>query len=139
MVLPEDLVRVVERLAQNFFVSPSYISQLAAEAAFDCHEELQSNRARYAAARALLLDGLPRAGFSDFAPPDGAFYVYLNTTAHAADSAAFCNRLLDEAGIAATPGYDFDAGRGQDFFRLSYCAALPDIEDAIERLCRIRP
>jgi aspartate/methionine/tyrosine aminotransferase len=122
MVLPEDLVRVVERLAQNFFVSPSHISQVAAEAAFDCHDALQDNRARYARARALLL----------------AFYVYLDTTAHAADSAAFCNRLLDEAGIAATPGYDFDAQRGQDYFRLSYCAPLADIEDAIERLCRLR-
>ncbi len=138
MVLPEELVRVSERLAQNFFVSPSHISQVAAEAAFDCHEELQANRARYAQARGLLLDGLPRAGFHNFSPPDGAFYVYLETAGHAPDSVTFCNRLLDDAGIAATTGLDFDSARGKGYFRLSYCAPLADIEDAIARLCRLR-
>ncbi len=137
MLLPEDMVRVTERLAQNFFVSPSYISQVAAEAAFDCHEELQANRAGYARARELLLTGLPAAGFPDFAPPDGAFYVYLDSTGHAPDSTTFCHRLLNEAGIAATPGHDFDAQGGSNYFRFSYCAALPDIEDAIERLQRM--
>jgi aspartate/methionine/tyrosine aminotransferase len=138
MVLPEPLVRVAERLAQNFFVSPSYISQVAAEAAFECGDELEANRARYATARDLLLEGLPRAGFSTFSPPDGAFYVYLETTGHAPDSVSFCNRLLDEAGIAATTGLDFDSARGKDFFRLSYCAPLEDVEEAIARLCRMR-
>ena len=134
MVLPEDMVRTTERLAQNFFVSPSYISQVAAEAAFDCHAELQANRAGYAQARDLLLAGLPQAGFPSFAPPDGAFYVYLDSSNHAATSTEFCNRLLMQAGIAATPGHDFDAARGDSYFRFSYCAPLPDIEDAIERL-----
>jgi aspartate/methionine/tyrosine aminotransferase len=138
MVLPDELVRVTERLAQNFFVSPSHISQVAAQAAFGCHEELQENRARYATARKLLLSGLPAAGFTDFSPPDGAFYVYLSTIGHAVDSAAYCARLLDEASIAATPGFDFDAARGQNFFRFSYCAPLPDIEDALNRLSRMR-
>ena len=137
MILPEDMVRTTERLAQNFFVSPSYISQVAAEAAFDCHDELQANRAGYARARDLLLAGLPAAGFNDFAPPDGAFYVYLNSAGHAPDSTAFCHRLLNEAGIAATPGHDFDALGGNHYFRFSYCAALPDIEDAIGRLQRM--
>jgi len=137
MVLPEDMVRVTERLAQNFFVSPSFISQVAAEAAFDCHDELQSNRAGYARARDLLLTGLPAAGFTDFAPPDGAFYVYLNSTGHAPDSTNFCHRLLNDAGIAATPGHDFDSLGGNNYFRFSYCAALPDIEDAIARLQRL--
>ncbi len=139
MVLPEPLIRTAERLAQNLFISPPAISQIAAAAAFDCHDELQANRARYAAARDLLLAGLPTAGFPTFSPPDGAFYVYLDTTGHAPDSAAFCHRLLTEAGIAATPGFDFDATRGGSFFRFSYCAALPDIEDAIARLRRLQP
>jgi aspartate/methionine/tyrosine aminotransferase len=134
MVLPEDMVRTTERLAQNFFVSPSFISQVAAEAAFDCHDELQANRAGYAHARELLLAALPAAGFPSFAPPDGAFYVYLDSSAYSKDSTDFCKRLLLEAGIAATPGHDFDAGRGGRFFRFSYCAALLDIEDAISRL-----
>jgi aspartate/methionine/tyrosine aminotransferase len=137
MALPGELVRPVERLAQNFFVSPSYIAQVAAAAAFDCHEELAGNRARYAQARLLMIDGLRAAGFSKFSPPDGAFYMYADIAGRAADSAAFCNRLLDEAGIAATPGYDFDAGRGGAFFRMSYCAKLADIEDAIARLRRL--
>jgi len=134
MVLPEDMVRTTERLAQNFFVSPSYISQVAAEAAFDCHDELMANRAGYARARELLLAGLPAAGFPSFSPPDGAFYVYLDSSAHAADSLDFCHHLLTESGIACTPGHDFDAARGSRHFRMSYCAALPDIEDAIARL-----
>jgi aspartate/methionine/tyrosine aminotransferase len=138
MILPEDMVRTTERLAQNFFVSPSYISQVAAEAAFDCHDELQSNRAGYARARELLLAGLPAAGFADFAPPDGAFYVYLSSAGHAPDSTTFCHILLDQAGIAATPGHDFDQTGGNHYFRFSYCAALPDIEDAIARLQRLQ-
>jgi aspartate/methionine/tyrosine aminotransferase len=138
MVLPEALVRPVERLAQNFFVSPSYIAQVAAEAAFDCHEELAANRERYAQARQLMMEGLAAAGFSKFSPPDGAFYMYAEIAGRAADSAAFCGRLLDEVSIAATPGYDFDAARGGDFFRMSYCAKLPDIEDAVARLARLR-
>ncbi len=137
MVLPEDLMRTTERLAQNFFVSPSYISQIAAEAAFDCGAELAANQARYATARDLLLQGLPAAGFPDFAPADGAFYLYINCARHAPDSAAFCKTLLEDASIAATPGYDFDTARGGNFFRLSYCAPLPDIAEAIERLGRL--
>jgi aspartate/methionine/tyrosine aminotransferase len=134
MVLPEDLIRTVERLAQNFFVSPSYISQIAAEAAFDCGEELEANRARYAASRDLLLTGLPAAGFTTFSPPDGAFYVYLSTAGLAPDSAAYCTRLLDEANIAATTGYDFDSINGANHFRLSYCAPTEDIQEALTRL-----
>ncbi len=134
MLAPADLIRTVERLAQNFFVSPSHIGQIAAEAAFDCHGELAANRDNYAKARALMLAGLPAAGFPSFAAPDGAFYIYASTAGRAANSAAFCARLLAEAGIAATPGLDFDAARGGDYIRLSYCAKLADIADAMQRL-----
>jgi aspartate/methionine/tyrosine aminotransferase len=137
MVLPEDLLRTAERLAQNFFVSPTYISQVAAQAAFDCGAELAVNRAGYVKAREVVLAGLERAGFRTFSPPDGAFYIWADCAGRAADSAAFCARLLDEAQIAATPGFDFDAERGANYFRMSYCAALPDIEEAMERLYRI--
>jgi aspartate/methionine/tyrosine aminotransferase len=139
MVLPEDLVRTTERLAQNFFVSPSYIGQIAAEAAFDCQDELAANRETYLKARQMMLDGLNAAGFARFSPPDGAFYIYADLTGRAGDSADFCARLLDEASIAATPGYDFDPIRGKNFFRMSYCATLPDIEEAIARLTRMQP
>ena len=136
MVLPPDLIRPTERLAQNFFVSPSHIGQVAAEAAFDCGAELGGNRARYEQARVLMIAGLADAGFPTFSPPDGAFYIYAEIAGRAADSAAFCTRLLDETGIAATPGYDFDQGRGQNFFRLSYCCSLEDVADALDRLRR---
>jgi aspartate/methionine/tyrosine aminotransferase len=138
MVLPESLVRTAERLTQNFFVSPSYISQIAAEAAFDCHDELAANRARYAQARHIMTNGLRAAGFTQFSSPDGAFYIYADIAGRAADSAAFCARLLEEQNIAATPGYDFDSARGAGFFRMSYCAALPDIEEAVARLAGMR-
>ena len=134
MVLPADLVRTAERLAQNFFVSPSYLGQVAAEAAFDCHEELTANRARYEQARGLMIEGLGTAGLPTFSPPDGAFYFYVNIAGRAPDSAAFCTRMLDELGIAATPGFDFDAARGRDFFRISTCAPLADVREAIARL-----
>lgn len=134
MLVPPDLIRTVERLAQNFFVSPSHIGQIAAEAAFDCHEELAANRAGYEQAREIMLHGLPAAGFPSFSAPDGAFYIYASIAGRAPDSAAFCARLLAEAGIAATPGYDFDTARGADYFRLSYCAAQPNIAEAMARL-----
>ncbi|MDD2704698.1 MAG: aminotransferase class I/II-fold pyridoxal phosphate-dependent enzyme [Acidocella sp.] len=137
MVLPEELVPATERLAANFFISPPYISQVAAEAAMDCHEELEANRANYETARGVMVEGLRTAGFTTFSPPDGAFYIYIDL-GPGADSAAFCDRLLDEHDIAATPGLDFDAARGGRFIRLSYCAPLSDIKEAMERFNLVR-
>jgi len=134
LVLPEELVRPVERLAQNLFISAPYASQVAAAAAFDCHAELQGHRNIYAASRGILIAGLQRAGFVSFPPPDGAFYIYADISAHSADSADFCARLLAEQNIACTPGHDFDAQRGRQYVRLSYCAPLADIEEAVHRL-----
>lgn len=134
MVVPEDLLRPVERLAQNLFISAPYASQVAAEAALDCHAELQGHRAGYAASREILSDGLQRAGFTAFPPPDGAFYIYVDIGARGEDSADFCARLLAAQNIAATPGHDFDAARGGRFVRFSYCAPGRDIEEAVRRL-----
>jgi aspartate/methionine/tyrosine aminotransferase len=138
MVLPAVLVPVVERLAANFFVSPPYISQVAAEAALDCQEELEENRRNYARAREVMTTGLQAAGFTHFAPPDGAFYLYVDLQERGEDSAAFCARLLEEHKIATTPGYDFDPARGGRYLRMSYCAKLEDIEAAMARLQRLR-
>ena len=134
MVLPEETVRVMERLAQNMFICPPHIAQIAAEAAFGCRDELEANRNTYASARDILMNGLHAAGFSVFSPPDGAFYIYADISDQAEDSAAFCAQLLARHHIAATPGLDFDAERGDRFVRFSYCAALADIEDAVARL-----
>jgi len=134
MVLPDDLVRPVECLAQNFFISAPHIAQIAAEAAFDCHDELRANVARYRRSRDLLLRALPEAGFDRLGPAEGAFYLYADVGARTNDSAAFCARMLAEAGIAVTPGVDFDRTRGSRFLRFSYCGPESDMAEAAERL-----
>lgn len=134
MVVPEDLARPVESLAQNFFISPPTLSQIAAVAAFDCHEELEANVARYAANRKLLLERLPRAGFADLAPADGAFYIYADVSHMTRDSEDFCRRILDETGVAVTPGVDFDPERGGRFVRFSFAGTTEEIADGARAL-----
>jgi len=136
LVLPEDLIRPVERLAQNMFISAPHVAQVAAEAAFDCTDELEANRAAYRRSRDLLLAALPEAGFDRIAQADGAFYIWADVSALTNDSPAFCARMLAEAGIAATPGVDFDPGRGNHFLRFSYCGPEPDMAEAPARLRR---
>lgn len=133
MVLPEDLVRPVERLAQNFFISAPHISQVAAEAAFGCTEELQANVACYRRSRDLLLRELPHVGFG-LGPAEGAFYLYADLGNRAEDSEVFCARMLVESGIAAAPGVDFDRAHGRRFVRFSYCGPEADMAEAVWRL-----
>jgi aspartate/methionine/tyrosine aminotransferase len=134
MIVPPDLLRAVEVLAQNLFISPPSLPQCAAVAAFDAKEELDVNVARYRANRDLLLAELPAAGFTEFAPADGAFYLYANVAPMTNDSEAFCKRMLAEAGVAATPGTDFDPGRGRAFVRFSYAGTEADMIEAARRL-----
>ncbi|WP_297773430.1 aminotransferase class I/II-fold pyridoxal phosphate-dependent enzyme [uncultured Roseovarius sp.] len=136
MVVPEDQVRVVERLAQNLFICPPHASQVAALAAMDCHDELEANMAVYRRNRGLMLDGLPKAGFDRIAPPDGAFYVYADVSHLTKDSRAFAAEILERAGVAVTPGLDFDARRGAGTLRFSYARATADIEEGLTRLAR---
>jgi aspartate/methionine/tyrosine aminotransferase len=134
MVVPPELVRPMERLAQNLYISPAAISQVAALAAFDAVEELEANKAVYAANRALLLEELPKAGFSRLAPAVGAFYLYADVSHLTDDSSAFTRRMLDEAGVAATPGIDFDPARGGHFLRFSYAGTTAAMAEAAKRL-----
>ncbi|MEZ0467821.1 pyridoxal phosphate-dependent aminotransferase [Phaeobacter sp. SYSU ZJ3003] len=134
MVVPEDHVRVVERLAQNMFICAPHASQVAALAAMDCEEELQANLAVYARNRQLMLEGLPKAGFSKIAPPDGAFYVYADVSELTQDSRAFAAEILEKAGVAVTPGLDFDPVRGATTLRFSYARSTADIEEGLSRL-----
>jgi aspartate/methionine/tyrosine aminotransferase len=134
MVLPDDLIRPVECLAQNFFICAPHISQTAALAAFDCHTELQARHAGYARSRALLLETLPRAGFTSLSPADGAFYLYADISHTGQDSADFCRALLHQQHIATTPGHDFDPANGRNFVRFSYCTGEADIAEAAARL-----
>ncbi len=136
LVLPEELVRPVERLAQNMFISAPHVAQIAAEAAMGCTAELEANRAAYRRSRDLLLKGLPEAGFDRIAAADGAFYIWADVGQLTNDSPAFCARMLAEAGIAATPGVDFDPERGARFLRFSYCGPEADMAEAPGRLRR---
>lgn len=134
MILPEELVRSVECLAQNLFISAPTLSQLAAVAAFGCTEELDGHVARYARNRALLLQELPKAGFDRLAPADGAFYIYADVSGLTPDSEAYCRKMLEETGIAATPGIDFDPARGRSFIRFSFCGSEDATAEAARRL-----
>ena len=107
---------------------------MAALASIDCVDELEANCAVYAENRRLMLDGLPAAGFTTFAPPDGAFYVYADVADLTNDSLAFCRELLDEAGVAVTPGIDCDPVRGHTTVRFSYARSTSDIAEGLRRL-----
>ena len=134
LVLPEDMVRAVECLAQNLFIAPPSVSQHAALASFDCREELDANVARYARNRDILLNELPAAGFKEMAPADGAFYIYAHIAHWTDDSLDFCRRMLDETGVAATPGVDFDPLDGRHFMRFSFAGSTEDMIEAAKRL-----
>ncbi len=134
MVVPPELRRPIECLAQNLYISPPTLSQYAAIAAFDCTSELDANVARYAANRTLLLAELPKAGFTHIAPSDGAFYLYADVAPLTNDSEDFCRRMLDEAGVACTPGTDFDPVRGHATLRISFAGATEAMAEAARRL-----
>ena len=134
MIVPPDMVRAIECLAQNMFISSPTLSQHAAIAAFDCHEELETNIKRYARNREVLLNDLPGAGFSDLAPADGAFYVYANIADITNDSVDFCRRMLAETGVACTPGLDFDPDRGHATIRFSFAGSTEDMVEACQRM-----
>lgn len=134
MVLPEHLMRPVERLAQNLFISPHTLSQHAAEVAFDCKEELDARVQAYGQNRAQIISLLDEKGLTAHASPDGAFYVYVDVSGLTKDSAAFCRSILADTGVALTPGTDFDHANGHRFVRISYAAASEEIEEAVTRL-----
>jgi len=134
MIAPQGLLRPVESLAQNLFISPPTLPQHAALAVFDCKAELDANVSRYAQNRALLLRRLPEAGFDQLVPPDGAFYLFADVSRLTNDSHDFCSRMLAEAGVAATPGADFDTERGHYYLRFSFAGSTADMEEAVRRL-----
>ncbi len=134
MIVPKDLMRPLECVAQNLFISAPTLSQWAGVFVFDCHDELKANVAKYAANRELLLKRLPSLGFNKFAPADGAFYIYADVAQHTNDSEAYCRRILHEAGVACTPGVDFDPVNGRHFMRFSFAGSTADMAEACDRL-----
>jgi aspartate/methionine/tyrosine aminotransferase len=134
MLVPPDLARSVECLAQNFYISPPALSQRAAITAFQCRAELDGHVARYRANRDLLIAALTKAGLGRFAPAEGAFYLYVDVSPLTRDSVEFCGRMLAKTGVAATPGRDFDPTHGDDWMRLSFAGSTQDVEEAARRL-----
>jgi aspartate/methionine/tyrosine aminotransferase len=134
MLVPPDLARSVECLAQNFYISPPALSQLAALPVFGCRLELDGHVARYRGNRDLLICTLSAAGLTRFAPAEGAFYLYVDISSLTRDSAEFCRRLLTETGVAVTPGLDFDPIDGGDWVRISFAGSAESIAEAARRL-----
>jgi aspartate/methionine/tyrosine aminotransferase len=136
MVVPEPLVRPIERLQQNLSISVPTLSQMAAEAAFDGREEMEAIKHGYVENRRILIEGFPKAGFSKFLPADGAFYLYTDVSDFTSDSFAFAKEMLDKAHVAATPGVDFDPVHGRNFIRFSYARSAEDMREAVTRIAR---
>jgi aspartate/methionine/tyrosine aminotransferase len=136
MVVPEHLVRPIERLQQNLAISVPTLSQIAAEAAFDGAEEMEAIKRGYLENRRILIEGLPRAGLTRFLPADGAFYLYADVSDFTADSLAFAKTMLEKAHVAATPGVDFDPVHGRSFIRFSYARSADDMREAVTRIAR---
>ncbi len=134
VVAPDELVRPVERLQQNLFINAPTLSQFAALKAFECIEELEERKKGYQRNRDFLLDALPNAGFRSILPADGAFYLYADISDLTEDSRQFARTLLNETGVALTPGLDFDAARGQHFLRFSYARSHDDMREGVKRL-----
>lgn len=139
MVLPEHLREVIDRLQQNLYICAPHVSQIAGRAAFDCTDELDAHVERYAHNRDVLIEGLGRSGIVDIARADGAFYVYADVSHLTHDSMDLCRRWLDELGVAATPGLDFDLSRGHRYVRFSYAGSLEHIEMACDSLASWKP
>ncbi len=134
MVVPQSMVRTVERLMQNLFISAPTLSQYGALAAFDAKEELEGHKQTYQTNRDLLLKAFHQVGLTKFAPADGAFYLYADVSTFTDNSLEFAARILAETGVAVTSGADFDSENGRNFLRFSYARSTEDMEQAAERL-----
>jgi aspartate/methionine/tyrosine aminotransferase len=134
MVLPDELVRRAEILQQNLFISAPTLSQIAATVALGERDYAEEQKAAYAVNRGLLDHGLHALGFDIGSPADGAFYAYAGISRFSNDSMRFCERLLDEAGVAATPGIDFDRVGGNRYVRFSYAGTRDSIDMALQRM-----
>ncbi|MEK9280244.1 MULTISPECIES: aminotransferase class I/II-fold pyridoxal phosphate-dependent enzyme [unclassified Bradyrhizobium] len=134
MVVPEILVRPIERLQQNLSISVPALSQIAAEAAFDGTAEMDAIKHGYQENRRILIEGLPEAGLTRFLPADGAFYLYTDVSDFTADSFDFAKQMLEQAHVAATPGIDFDPIHGRSFIRFSYARSADEMREAVDRI-----
>jgi len=139
LVAPEAAVREMEKLAQNLFISMSTMAQYAALAGFEpaTRAILEERREIFRQRRDFLLPAVQELGFSVPCAPRGAFYIYADASRFTNDSQAFCLDLLEEHGVALTPGVDFGHHRAAEHLRFSYTTGLDRLELAVERLARV--
>jgi len=136
MVVPDALVRPIDRLQGNLAISVPTLSQIAAEAAFEGRAEMEAVKHGYEENRLILVEGLPKVGLDRFLPVDGAFYLYADVSRFSSDSLDFARRMLEEAHVAATPGVDFDPIKGRSFIRFCYAGSAAEMHEAVERIGR---
>lgn len=134
MVLPEELLSRTSMLQQNLFISAPTLSQIAARVALGERQYSEEQKAQYAVNRHVLNDGLAQLGLTSATEADGAFYAYVDFSRFTNDSLAFCKALLDEGGVAATPGIDFDRLNGHRFVRFSYAGTRATIDEGLNRI-----
>lgn len=135
-VLPEALVPAVERLAMSYYICASTPAQHAALSCFtpESLAVCEERRLELSARRDIVLDGLARIGLPVPVPPDGAFYVYFDVSGTGMDSWEFCQRALNEAHVALTPGRDFGDGTAGTHVRLSYAASRDALREGLDRI-----
>src|SRR5712672_557 len=136
MLVPEPLVRPIERLQQNLSISVPTLSQIAAQAAFEGRPEMEELKHGYQENRRILIEGLPRAGLDKFLPADGAFYLYADVSDFTSDSFEFAKQMLEQARVATTPGIDFDPVHGRRFIRFCYARSADEMREAVARIAR---
>ncbi|MFC3165389.1 pyridoxal phosphate-dependent aminotransferase [Ciceribacter thiooxidans] len=136
MVVPPELVRPLECLAQSLYISAPELSQIAAVAALTAGEELEHYKASCRANRDYLMERLPRLGLPLLSPMDGAFYAYVDVSRHTNDSMTFAREMLSAIDVAATPGLDFDPVEGHRAMRFSYAGTMAEMVEALDRIER---
>jgi len=138
LIAPQGYVREIEKLAQNLFISPPAPAQYAALAGFDPETIaiLEQRRVEFQARRDYLLPALRRLGFCINGNPQGAFYLYADASAFTVDSFDFARRLLQEAGVAITPGLDFGTNAARIHVRFAYTTSLEKLEEGVMRIAR---
>jgi aspartate/methionine/tyrosine aminotransferase len=136
LIAPDAYVADIDKLAQNLFLAAPTIAQHAALKAFD--EEsisiLESRRHEFRQRRDYLLPALRELGFEIAVIPQGAFYLYANCSRFTDDSYSFASRLLEEAGVAITPGIDFGTHQPETHVRFAYTTSLENLQEGVQRL-----
>ena len=134
MVLPEDVVQRTYMLQQNLFIAAPTLSQIAGRVALGERDYSEAQKAQYAVNRHALAEGLAQFGLATASEGDGAFYAYVDFSRYTNDSLSFCIEMLEQVGVAATPGIDFDRHNGNRFVRFSYAGTRATIDEGLNRV-----